>query len=494
MLGDIVDSHGGGNGSAAGGGVSQTLDEILDAAKIYEETSNFSRAIDTYLSVNDSQTSDGDRLEEVWENAVRLAMKHSQERYNEVVTIVAKRLQQIQRFEAAAELYESIEKAREAVQCYINGEVWDKAKLLSQQQVPDMVRVVEEKYKTHLMSQGDGDELIRRTGDIDSALDMYARNGDWDKCLSLAEKQGPKMLPHYLIQHCKILATQGEVLQACQQLVRYGPPKEAQNFQLYKVLANELLSRESREASQQLREMMMRLLSSSLSMPPSPKRLMEDRSPPATEFHMALLVAHYQDIRNRIKEREGGNEIVWKMSVSLCRYCTEFPVDRAFYQAGLDCKDAGNINMAFFFLNRYLDIADAIDDPENAAIDGSDFMNTDIPSPYDLDLPESHHSSEAQVEDIRDWVLGWSMDANVQQKMDSRTCDSCKADIYAGTLTCPKCNHKHEPCAVTGYPVVKRNRVECSNCQVTANRDDWNTYLRFFKTCPWCAVPQNPKY
>merc|ERR1719160_1833579 len=285
MLGDIVDSHGGGNGSAAGGGVSQTLDEILDAAKIYEETSNFSRAIDTYLSVNDSQSSDPDRLEEVWENAVRLAMKHSQERYNEVVTIVAKRLQQIQRFEAAAELYESIEKAREAVQCYINGEVWDKAKLLAQQQVPDMVRVVEEKYKAHLMGQGDGDELIRRTGDIDSALDMYARNGDWDKCLSLAEKQGPKMLPHYLIQHCKILATQGEVLQACQQLVRYGPPKEAQNFQLYKVLANELLSGDTREAPQQLREMLFRLLNGTTSTPPSPKRLMEDRSPPATEFH-----------------------------------------------------------------------------------------------------------------------------------------------------------------------------------------------------------------
>merc|ERR1719160_597480 len=261
MLGDIVDSHGGGNGSAAGGGVSQTLDEILDAAKIYEETGNFSRAIDTYLSVNDSQTNDPDRLEEVWENAVRLAMKHSQERYNEVVMIVANKLQQIQRFEAAAELYESVEKPREAVQCYLQGESWNKAKVLAQQQAPEMVRTVEEKYKGHLMSQGDGDELIRRTGDVDSALDMYARNGDWDKCLDLAEKQGPKMLPHYLIQHCKILATQGEVLEACTRLVRYGPPKESQNFQLYKVLASELLPSEEQDAPKMLREMLLRLLS-----------------------------------------------------------------------------------------------------------------------------------------------------------------------------------------------------------------------------------------
>ena len=28
-----------------------------------------------------------------------------------------------------------------------------------------------------------------------------------------------------------------------------------------------------------------------------------------------------------------------------------------------------------------------------------------------------------QVEEIRDWVLGWSMDQSVQQKMDMRPCD-----------------------------------------------------------------------
>lgn len=155
MLGDVVDSQleNGGNG-----GPPQTLEEILDAAKIYEETGNYSRAIDTYLSVNETSSSDADRLEEVWENAVRLAMKHAQERYNDIVAIVAKRLKMIQRFEAAAELYESIEAAREAVNCYIAGEVWEKAKLLAQQQCPDMIRVVEERYKSDLVNKGDGDE------------------------------------------------------------------------------------------------------------------------------------------------------------------------------------------------------------------------------------------------------------------------------------------------------------------------------------------------
>merc|ERR1712110_988875 len=113
-------------------------------------------------------------------------------------------------------------------------------------------------------------------------------------------------------------------------------------------------------------------------------------------------------------------ELIAKISVSLCRYCAEFPLDKAFHDAGMDCKGAGMINMAFFFLNRFLDIADAIDDPENAQIDNTDFMDTDIPSPYDLDLPEEGQISGTQVEEIRDVVLGWSMDPGVKAEMAVR--------------------------------------------------------------------------
>merc|ERR1719428_2113922 len=91
MLGDIMESYGEG-GQGGPGGPPQSLEEILDAAKIYEETGNYSRAIDTYLSVTETSSQNPDRLEEVWENAVRLAMKHAQDRYNDIVGVVAKRL------------------------------------------------------------------------------------------------------------------------------------------------------------------------------------------------------------------------------------------------------------------------------------------------------------------------------------------------------------------------------------------------------------------
>lgn len=492
MLGDVVDTYG--DGGTGGADQPQSLEELLDAAKIYEETGNYSRAIDTYLSVRQNQALP-DKLEEAWENAIRLAMKHAQERYRDIVNTVATRLKEIDKHDAAAELYESIECSKEAVHCYIACEAWEKAKMLAQHQCPEMLRLVEDRFKNDLVNKGDGDELIRKTGDVDSALDMYARQGDWTKCLALAEKHSPKMLPHYLVQYCKILANKGEYLNSCAQLVQYGPPTEQSNFQLYKVIAQDILTTCEQNPVQTLRSMLFKLVMNKIgNTPPTPKMIMDDRSPQATDFHKTLLAAHYQMMRNRWKDQRCF-EYVAKLSVSLCRYCMEFPVDRAFYSSGLDCKLANMINMSFFFLNRFLDISDAIEDPENAAIDNSDFVDTDIPSPYDLDLPEEVCISRPQVEEVRDWVLGWSMDQNVQQKMDARPCDKCRVDIYIGTLVCNLCQTTYEPCAVTGYPVLKRTRVECSNCKAAANRDDWNNWLSTFnKKCPWCEYPQNVQY
>merc|ERR1712232_490560 len=407
-----------------------------DAAKIYEETSNYSRAIDMYLSINEESNSDHDRLEEVWENAVRLAMKHAAERYSDIVGIVAKRLQMIQRYEAAAELYESVEASREAVKCYIAGECWDQAKVLAQQRCPDMVKMVEDRHKNQMVEKGDADALLKQTGDVGSALDMYARSGDWEKCLQLASRQGPKMLPHYLVQYAKILCNQGSIKDACQQLVHYGPPPEPSNFQLYKIICGDMLASQDASAPQMLREMILKLLNpNGIGVVPSLQKLAEDKRAEATEFFRPLIASPLQSVRARLREMNKGHELVAKISVALCRYCAEFPLDRAFYDAGIDCKNAKMINMAFFFLNRFLDIADAIEDPENAQIDNTDFMDTDIPSPYDLDMPETAFIEGQQVEEIRDWVLGWSMDENVKQKMDLQKCDKCKKEQYIASLT-----------------------------------------------------------
>lgn len=44
--------------------------------------------------------------------------------------------------------------------------------------------------------------------------------------------------------------------------------------------------------------------------------------------------------------------------------------------------------MAFVYLNRYLDIVDAIDDQDTSTIDNVNFETSDIPQ--DFPIPESH--------------------------------------------------------------------------------------------------------
>lgn len=49
------------------------------------------------------------------------------------------------------------------------------------------------------------------------------------------------------------------------------------------------------------------------------------------------------------------------------------------------------IGMSFVFLNRYLDIYELIEDPDaNNLGDNAEFQNANIPSPYDVPLPEKN--------------------------------------------------------------------------------------------------------
>ena len=82
-----------GGGAAAGSRGSTNTEEILERAKVFEETGSYSRAIDSYLLITEKMFTGKDKLVEIWENAVRLALKHSPgERYPSVCEEVARRL------------------------------------------------------------------------------------------------------------------------------------------------------------------------------------------------------------------------------------------------------------------------------------------------------------------------------------------------------------------------------------------------------------------
>jgi hypothetical protein len=59
-----------------------------------------------------------------------------------------------------------------------------------------------------------------------------------------------------------------------------------------------------------------------------------------------------------------------------------------YYEAGLACKNSNLLGMSSVFWNRYLDLNEVIDDPDNATLpESNDFDITDIPSPYDVSMP-----------------------------------------------------------------------------------------------------------
>lgn len=85
-------------------------------------------------------------------------------------------------------------------------------------------------------------------------------------------------------------------------------------------------------------------------------------------------------------------ELLTRVSISLIRYGDLIRMDKLFYEAGLACKKQNLMSYAFVILNRYLDIYEVVQEPESGDTgDNQAFLNTDIPSPYEVDLiPEKN--------------------------------------------------------------------------------------------------------
>lgn len=113
-------------------------------------------------------------------------------------------------------------------------------------------------------------------------------------------------------------------------------------------------------------------------------------------------------------QKHGLQNVLAKLSACLLRYTKEIRADKAYHDAGNACRAAGLNNAAFIYFNRYIDLYDVIDDPDNAGgLDNTAFENTDIPSPFEIPLPEKNIINPAERDQIRDWVLEANMDGSI---------------------------------------------------------------------------------
>ena len=175
---------------------------------------------------------------------------------------------------------------------------------------------------------------------------------------------------------------------------------------VYKTIAVEILATVHEMELVILKEMLQKFCEN-LSLQVDPKNAIYQ------EFYKYLLITHFLLMKGECG-RNNLTRVQAKLCTSLLRYTKEIRADKAFLDAGEANRKEGLNNMAFMFFNRYLDLYDAIDDPDGAGItDNSDFQETDIPSPFEIPLPEKNIISLDERDNIRDWVLNMNMDNSI---------------------------------------------------------------------------------
>lgn len=287
-------------------------------------------------------------------------------------------------------------------------------------------------------------------------------------------------------------AQQGDFRAAAAVFARYGVSPDPSNFDLYRHVAKSILAETHTgagpspgDAYADTKEYLQKLVQQMEATPDVNTQHLRQFSSLATAAHLSN--------QHAVCSKQGWHAMAAKAATALLRHIGDVPADKAFYEAGAAWRAANKLNMAFVFLNRYLDLSEAMEDPEGFAIENSDFVDTDIP--YEFDLPEKHFLDEDKREEVRDWVLALSMDQAVEQSLSLRTCAQCGTDTYEGNLTCHSCKASSEACAVTGYPIPAGERVASKgDATVAARKEDWNTYVGRFQTCPINGTVQSPIY
>jgi intraflagellar transport protein 172 len=203
-----------------------------------------------------------------------------------------------------------------------------------------------------------------------------------------------------------------------------------------------------------------------------------NNNPIYVEFFRFLMIVHLQLMKVDC-QKHGLTGVLAKLTGCLLRYTKEIRADKAYYDAGEANKKAGQNDAAFIFMNRYIDLYDAIDDLENAGgFDNTDFENTDIPKPEYIPLPETNFIASDQRDSIRDWVLEINVGGDVGQNgLPTRRCEHCGTMTYEGNLTCHSCRNEWEPCIITGLPLAKSDTHHCRICHKGAIREYWNDYI-----------------
>ena len=246
------------------------------------------------------------------------------------------------RYNAAAQLYLGVEMVREAVEAFIAGEEWSKAKKVARELEPRLEAFVDEQYKQSLRTKGNAKDL--EDVDLISALDMYVEQGNWSKAIATASGHGPEVLHKYVAMHATQLIREGNPQSALQLYTKHGAPPYQANFNIYKRIGVDLFSAKQLDTGEaystwaELRDLYLGLLESLAERSSNRncklniyigQTFLLPRSPDSQqEFSTLLLIAHHYAARTATAPHQQLAEISTKILVSLLRHTDLIPADK----------------------------------------------------------------------------------------------------------------------------------------------------------------------
>ncbi|CAM6098614.1 unnamed protein product [Calypogeia fissa] len=469
-------------------GGSDTAESILARARALEHGLDYSAAIDVYLQLDVNLMPNMKDLQQVWKAAIKLAKGFVQTRVEEVVGIVAQRLKKAGSFEDAGSLHEDIGAKREAAEMYIFAGLWDRARKVASCSTPLLQQHVEELYKDYLREKGAAEELVK-TGNILEALELFFQREQWTKVHEFAALLGKDSTKEFSFRHAQHCVQDDKCAEALEILIQYGVPMAQRTYDLCRSIASQLFSSDEdnlpdEKSVQSLRNILYQVATASSEIKGGISNVIELKE--------LLMVAHFNALRYTCRA-QGLEAIEAKLAISLLRYAGIIPADKVFYEAGMACKQRvqmGWLDMAFMFLNRYLDITEAMEESsDRAIIDSTGFESSDIH--HDFPIPEKHFLEEYKREEVRDWVIQLSLDQQVKRSLPSRNCDNCGIEIYLASLTCFSCKIESDACCVTGFPILEADKEQCHLCLTPSNKEDWDNFVSKCHFCPWCQENLN---
>uniref|UniRef100_A0A915DBD7 Intraflagellar transport protein 172 n=1 Tax=Ditylenchus dipsaci TaxID=166011 RepID=A0A915DBD7_9BILA len=457
------------------GAMGAHITSYMAQAKEWERQKEYRRAVECYLKMDELDTSssaDGQLMVQAYVKAGELIVKFLMDEPTapEELVQVATRLTDLREFMAAGELFLLANLPEPAIEALISANEWTKAKRVASELSPDMEKHVDDRYREFLKNQGRVGELI--DVDVVSAIDILAERGQWDSALNTAKQQNHRpLLDRYLIQYVTELFKTNQYVDAARLFIKYGASSNPQNFNIYKRIIDQLINSSScsYEVVALLRDVVLDLNEriNSSSQTDIDSRIIQRYQ---YALHFYALIKAMEELSGQDVER-----LKLQLNVSLARYVDLLQPDKVFYEAGTACKNYGEEyeNLAFVFLNHYLDIVDAVLENDPSIVDNSVFDGTDIPSNYSI--PKQMFLGLEEHEEVKEWVLAISVGHNVNKelKLDSRRCYEASTFDADGNT--------YPVCVVSGYPVTSSDRHAVGQDKV-ANSWAWSSFTNLAKT------------